>query len=444
MHAAACAQAGAAAVTIPIAAVRVLFFISHTIDCSFRYKIRDWRRDRGSGVTYPDENTGEDSDDAIRDAQTIAAYFRQHGISSTQLLACNINHVRHPLISFLYISPLGLLRRQGTTNLYLQVDDACSLAALDALSFDADQARAAEWYDAYPIVQRTIPDSAVRRAASFFTPPPPLDDEDGDARVRASRAQRTLDRMDAEALSAFSAVVYAALGSDRAAMSLISDIAKREIDWQLALKRPMYYTILRPAPQSAAGADKIAQPRDRKRKKCRAPEVTTTTTLRVPDSETPSTTTPRKRYRLASGAYRRCIDTVSERSATPPPEGSRKNDEADEGEGEGWEEGGDSDAPAGRLWQRLAIGRRDLPPPTSERIEEESSTATLHTCEQVPEFNGSPVGVPVSGRVMGLAGEAPRRAATGGRTPPPRDSDLGGASSNHWLERASLIEPGHP
>ena len=270
------------------------------------------------------------------------------------------------------------------------MDDACSLAALDALSFDADQARAAEWYAAYPNVLRTIPDSAVRRAASFFTPPPLDEDLPDDVRARTSRAQRTLKRMDAEALSTFSAVVYAALGSGRAAMSMISDIAKREIEWQLALLRPMY-TVLRPALQSAAAAaaaDKVAQPwartcSDRKRK-CRAPEAQC-----VPD--TPS---PRKRSKLASGAYRR---TVSDRSATPPPAGSR-NEEVDEGEreGEGW---GGEDASAhrggGRLWQRLAIGR-DLPLP-SERIEESTTTTVRHAREEeVPEFG--PAFVPARSR----------------------------------------------
>ncbi|KAH9164396.1 hypothetical protein EDB89DRAFT_2017532 [Lactarius sanguifluus] len=268
MHAAACAQAGAAAVTMSIAA------------------IRNWHRDRGRvsrGVTRLEENTGAGDDNAIGDAQTIAAYFQQHGIFSTQLLACKIGHV----------------------------NEACSLAALGALSFDADQARAAEWYDGYPHVPRTIPDSATRRAASFSSPLP----LDPDERGRARRAQRTLKCMDAEALSAYSAVVYAALGSGRAAMSMIADIAKREIDWQLALLRPMKRT-------------------------CRAPEA-----LRVPDAHS-----PRKRSKLASGEY--CY--------TAP-----ENEEADEGDGDGeWGDEEDEDAPTrgGRLWQRLA--------PASERNEE--------------------------------------------------------------------------
>ncbi|KAI9438074.1 hypothetical protein H4582DRAFT_233318 [Lactarius indigo] len=64
VHAAACAQAGAAAVTMSIAANR------------------DWHRDRGRtyrGVPCLEENTGAGPDDAIGDAQTIAAYFQQHG-----------------------------------------------------------------------------------------------------------------------------------------------------------------------------------------------------------------------------------------------------------------------------------------------------------------------------------------------------------------------------
>lgn len=263
------------------------------------------------------------------------------------------------------------------------MDDACSLAALGALSFDADQARAAEWYDTN--VPRTIPDSAVRRAASFFTPPP-LDED-----APASRAQRTLKRMDAEALSAFSAVVYTALGSARAAMSMIADIARREIDWQLALLRPMYNTVPPgppPAPQSAAkvdaDADKVVQPWARnflkRKRKCRAPEALL---LGVPDAP-PS---PRKRSKLASGAY---YCTVPERSETPPPAGSRYEDaDDDEGEGEWGDEEDYHVVPShhhhgGRLWRRLAIG-----PPENERKEEESITAVGHAREEdseVPEF----------------------------------------------------------
>ncbi|KAH9034359.1 hypothetical protein EDB83DRAFT_2525167 [Lactarius deliciosus] len=324
MHAAACAQAGAAAVTMSIAA------------------IRDWHRDRGRvnrRVTCLEENTGAGSDDAIGDAQTIAAYFQQHGIVSTRLLACKIGHV----------------------------DDACSLAALGALSFDADQARAAEWYDGYPHVPRTIPDSATRRAASFSSPLPLARDERG----RARGAQRTLKRMDAEALSAYSAVVYAALGSGRAAMSMIADIAKREIDWQLALLRPMYTVVLHPVPQQSA-VDNASQPwpQDLKRKRtCRASEA-----LRVPDAHS-----PRKRSKLASGEY--CC-TVPDRSEATNAAGSRNEEvEADEGDGDGeWgdEEGEDAPTRGGRLWQRLA--------PASERNEEVSSAPVEHAREEVPEF----------------------------------------------------------
>jgi len=262
------------------------------------------------------------------------------------------------------------------------VDDACSLAALDALSFDADQARTTEWYSGYPNVPRTIPDSAVRRAASFFTPPP-LDEDN--VRARTNGAQRMLRRMDAEALSAYSAVVYAALGSGRAAMSAIADIAKREIDWQLGLLRPMY-TVLRPAPLSAAAAgNKVVQPwtrncsADRKRKR-RAPEA----------QGVPETPSPHKRSRLASGAYH-CI--VSDRSATPPPADSR-NEEVDEGEGD------EEDAPVhhrgGRLWERLALGRRDIPLP-SERSEEQSTAAVRHAHAEVPEFGTACVPVRLCG-----------------------------------------------
>lgn len=252
-----------------------------------------------------------------------------------------------------YVCSLGLLRRTDFAA-RPQVDDACSLAALGALSFDADQAGAAEWYDGYPHVPRTMPYSATRRAASFSSPPP----LDPDERGRARSAQRTLRRMDAEALSAYSAVVYAALGSGRAAMSMIADIAKREIDWQLALLRPMYTVAPRPVPQRSAAAeaavDKVARPwpRDLKRKRtCRAPEAP-----RVPAAHS-----PRKRSKLASGEH--CC-TVPDRSEATNPAGSQ-NEEEDEDDGDGeWGDEEDEDAPTrgGRLWQRLA--------PASERNEE--------------------------------------------------------------------------
>jgi hypothetical protein len=62
-------------------------------------------------VTRPEEYTGADSDsnDGIENAQTIAAYFQQHDISSTRLIACNIDHVcRSPHMS-VFIT--GSLRR---------------------------------------------------------------------------------------------------------------------------------------------------------------------------------------------------------------------------------------------------------------------------------------------------------------------------------------------
>ena len=272
-----------------------------------------------------------------------------------------------------------------------QLDDACSLAALDALSFDADQARSAEWYDAYPPNMRrgTIPDSAVRRAASFFTPPPPLDKEDAHHARASSRAQRTLKHMDAAALSTFSAVVHAALDSARAAMMLIADIAKQEIDWQLALLRPMY-AVVPPAPQSSEAADNkvgVAErwpwPRNsskKRKRKCRAPEEEEDLLLHVPDIPP----TPRKRAKLASGAYHYCA--APDRSGTPPPEGSMF-EEVDDVEGE-YED--DHVLPShhhgGRLGQRLAIGGRYFPT-VSERIEEESATAVGHAREEeAPEF----------------------------------------------------------
>lgn len=113
----------------------------------------------------------------------------------------------------------------------LQVDDACPLAALAALSFDANQLQKAEWHTAYPPVPLALPDRAQRRASALSPPPPP----DPDRPV--VKTMRKL--MNAQAFSAFAAITYGAVGSGRAAMSMIADVARAEIDWQLLLMQPL-------------------------------------------------------------------------------------------------------------------------------------------------------------------------------------------------------------
>ena len=105
IHATACAQSGAVAVTLPIAKVGFFFLFSaffpsflalfgparetltpHTHPY-FVYciQMRDWRRRMDL-----EENVGGKEEDA----ETIAAYFDLHGLSSTGLIVDRMNHVR--------------------------------------------------------------------------------------------------------------------------------------------------------------------------------------------------------------------------------------------------------------------------------------------------------------------------------------------------------------
>ena len=114
------------------------------------------------------------------------------------------------------------------------MDDACSLATMAALSFDAEQANKAEWYASYPKVRRSATPSkqAVQRAEALPKPPPrrpPLSESAG---------KGALKHLDAREFSAFAGVTCGAVGSGRAAMSMIADIARREIEWQLEIMQP--------------------------------------------------------------------------------------------------------------------------------------------------------------------------------------------------------------
>ncbi|KAI0251520.1 hypothetical protein BJV78DRAFT_424457 [Lactifluus subvellereus] len=278
-HATACAQAGAAAVTLPIASMR------------------DWRRGRtGNVVADPEGNSGTEREE---DAETIAAYFELHGISSTALIASTMDHV----------------------------DDACPLAALAAMSFDADQARKAEWYDTYPNVPRTLPERAMRRARAF---PPPREHSKSDAGV-GTGAFGLLRNLDEKEFSKFSAIVHTAVGSDQAVMTAIASIVQREIDWQLSLLQPMFIVPKRltemcagtgtgtgtgttiTAAAVATGATQIQhnlRPRKRKRSLVRAPGS--------PGSPTPP---ERKRSKVtAAGSREYGHRATPVRSSTPGPQ----------------------------------------------------------------------------------------------------------------------------
>jgi len=97
-----------------------------------------------------------------------------------------------------------------------------------ALSFDAEQANKAEWYTSYPKVRlNALPKQAVQRAGALPKPPPPRRPGTG-----------ALKHLDAWEFSAFAGVTCGAVGSGRAAMSMIADIARQEIEWQLRVMQP--------------------------------------------------------------------------------------------------------------------------------------------------------------------------------------------------------------
>lgn len=105
IHATACAQSGAVAVALPIAKVSLFlfsaffpFFLAYSgphpersrrISAPtfvYRIQMRDWRR----RMDLEDNDVGGRSEDA----ETIAAYFDMHGLSSTGLIVDRMDHVR--------------------------------------------------------------------------------------------------------------------------------------------------------------------------------------------------------------------------------------------------------------------------------------------------------------------------------------------------------------
>src|SRR5258708_3990799 len=137
-----------------------------------------------------------------------------------------------------------------------QVDDACPLAALAALSFDANQLKKAEWYTAYPQVPLAFSDHALRRANALSPPPPSPDSTDYAGPVKAM-----LKLMNAQRLSALAAITHGGVGSITGAMSMIADIVRVEIDWQLFVMRPSSSLNLNPVTTSTRAA--ASEPRSR-------------------------------------------------------------------------------------------------------------------------------------------------------------------------------------
>ena len=133
-----------------------------------------------------------------------------------------------------------------------------------ALSFDAEQANKAEWYASYPKVRRSATPSkqAVQRAEALAKPPPrrpPLSESAG---------KGALKHLDAREFSAFAGVTCGAVGSGRAAMSMIADIARREIEWQLEIMQPsrVHANHIGLAIAAASSAADSAQRRSSRRK----------------------------------------------------------------------------------------------------------------------------------------------------------------------------------
>jgi len=223
--------------------------------------MREWRRTIGQDIVDSEEESSRAAGvEGI--AQTIAAYFEMHDFSSTTgLIAGEMDHVRTIYVFYLPLCLASSRRACGIKNdreltmrpflrpasypfrvfpfffsldfflfpLGAQVDDACSLATMGALSFDAEQANKAEWYTSYPKVRRSaLSKQAVQRAEAL--PKPPHSESAGKGALR---------HLDARGFSAFAGVTCGAVGSGRAAMSMIADIARQEIEWQLHIMQPL-------------------------------------------------------------------------------------------------------------------------------------------------------------------------------------------------------------
>jgi hypothetical protein len=114
-----------------------------------------------------------------------------------------------------------------------QVDDACVLGSMAALSFNAKQARKAEWYTKYPRVRCGAISKRTVQRVEALGPPRPFSTGKG-------AGAGALKHLDARAFSAYAGITCAAVGGGRAAMSMIANVARSEIEWQLHIKQPLY------------------------------------------------------------------------------------------------------------------------------------------------------------------------------------------------------------
>jgi hypothetical protein len=229
----------------------------------------------------------------------------------------------------------------------LQVDDACPLATMAALSFNAKQAQKAEWYTDYPKVRLTgsaLPkhDAVVRRRAKALPPPPPPpllalhNNEDDDPRAVQGTGTGILRHLNAREFSAFAAITCGAIGSDRAAMSMISDVALKELKWQLHVMQPQRigFPLPKPMPIVLGEEDKAAAESERRRSssspisasrvrtRALSPELVASSPGMAADVQVPATHLDIRRDHMAGKKRKRSATTeVAEApdSPTPPP-----------------------------------------------------------------------------------------------------------------------------
>jgi len=202
------------------------------------------------------------------------------------------------------------------------VDDACPLAALAALSLDENQLKKAEWYIGYPQVPLALSDHALRRAKELSPPQPPPDTTDfaGPGPVKTM-----LKRMNAQDFSAFAAIAHGGVGGIGAAISMIADIVRVEMDWQLFLMRPLSPpSAVAPSSRPAASEKRRRQPGSRSGIPAPAPSpVAAGETVIVPGARGQSDHhhNLRKQKRSMADVFEAETETETRRDPRrPPPE----------------------------------------------------------------------------------------------------------------------------
>jgi len=145
-----------------------------------------------------------------------------------------------------------------------QVDDACPLATMAALSLDAKQAQKAEWYTAYPKARLSGLQKRDANAKALPLPPslPLHGGKDDDSRAGVG----VLRHLDAREFSAFAAITCSAVGSGRATMSMIADVARQELRWQLHVMQPLCIGFPIPTPIDDGDEDEAAADSERPRR----------------------------------------------------------------------------------------------------------------------------------------------------------------------------------